>query len=95
MIATRIRAFFDALLPYRAVNQMRCQIEDLKRERDYFRARSDRLELMLLAPFNKRLEQPIQGPKANQRPVGRKTWEQVKREYMEKEFAETKEEAKN
>ncbi len=66
--AERIRSFIDTLFPNRSVIQLRNQLADAQKERDYFRARADRLELIVL---NRPVAQPARtGPLPS--PFGRK-----------------------
>lgn len=65
MTAERLREIFDALFTRRIVIQLRADLEEARRERDYFRARADRLELMLLGrPSAARERKPMEMPTA-------------------------------
>ena len=80
MIADRIRAFIDSLLPNRVVLLLRAELAEARKERDYFRGRCERLELMLVPnPAPRIVRQP-----AGTQPVGRKTWAQVQAENADR-----------
>ena len=65
------------------------QLVNVTKERDYFRTRSERLELRLIPEPAMR---PIRPP-ANSTPIGRKTWAQVQAEHAERIKKELAEEA--
>lgn len=88
-LAKSIHDFIDALFPNRIVIQLRSDLADAKRERDYFRQRAERLELRLIPET---VVRPVRPP-ANASPVGRKTWLQVQAENQEKIKREISEEA--
>lgn len=93
MICARIRSALDTLFPNRIVLSLTAQIEDLKRERDYFRGRAERLELRLLPDPVARDKKINAGE-----PVtigGHKSWRQVQAEHTEalKKAAEEKAQA--
>lgn len=88
-IAQRIRSFLHELFASRYSGELEREIEDLKRERDYFRGRAERLELRLM---------PSQSPAvipSNFRPVGRKTFAQVQEEHARKLQEEANQEKEN
>lgn len=62
---------------------------NVTKERDYFRSRSERLELRLIPEPSVR---PVRPP-MNSAPIGRKNWAQVQAEHAEKIKKELAEEA--
>ena len=84
-LARRIRDFFETLFPDKLVLQLRDELNETRHERDYFKGRAERLELLLTQPrvANRDLSAPA-GP--GERPVhplhvgGRKTWAQLVKE---------------
>lgn len=89
----RIRGAIRTLLGSELVVELRREIEELKLQRDYFKARSDRLELVLMAP--KLREQPPGAPPLGTQMVsGRKTWKQIQEEHQEQHKRELEAAAK-
>jgi len=78
--ADRIRSFFDSLLPRRAVLLLSAELAEARKERDYFRGRCERLELMLVPSPAPRIVRPT----GTQVPIGRKTWVQVQVENADR-----------
>lgn len=76
-LASRVRNFFDTLFPSHIVLQLRADLEDARRERDYFRDKADRLELRLIPPP---VVRGIRSPE-DMKPVGRKNWKQVQADH--------------
>ena len=96
MIAARIREFFATLFGSRRIEDLKQALAKTEKERDYFRARADRLELMLLqgpkvpAPAERR---PAGSP--TNLPVGRKFWPQVVADWNAQQKIEAEQEASN
>ena len=79
-----LKSFFTSKL----VLQLRADLDEARHERDYFRGKVDRLEMVLM-----RLPEPAPMRKAvpaNVEPVGRKSWAQVQEEWLEKQREELK-----
>ena len=81
-LAKRIRDFFEVLFPNKLVLQLRADLNEIRHERDYFKGRAERLELLLTQPriANRDIstvgtEQPRVHPSGTV--GGRKTWQQV------------------
>lgn len=83
MNAQNIRDSFSVLFGSRRIEDLKAELAEARKERDYFRGRADRLELMLLSPL---VQKPI-GPRAalDPRPIGRKPWIQVQAEELQKQ----------
>ena len=80
--ANRTREFLSALFGSKLVVQLRAEIEEAKRERDYFRGRCERLELrqeLAATPT------PI-APRVHKEhaPTGRKLWPGIVQEHRQK-----------
>lgn len=79
--AHRTREVLSALFGSKLLVQLRADLEEAKRERDYFRGRCERLELareqkpVVVAPRTPRDMSPL---------GGHKTWKQVQAEHREK-----------
>ena len=80
-IARRIRDFFETLFPNKLVLQLRDELNETRHERDYFKGRAERLELLLTQPrvANRDLAPGPQAgspttPRAHPVVGGRKTW---------------------
>lgn len=81
--ATRTREVLSTLFGSKIVAQLRADLEEARRERDYFRGRCERLELaretdkkpIVIAPRPQRDMSPV---------GGHKTWKQVQQEHREK-----------
>lgn len=81
-IAVRIRQFFETLFTGRLVLQLRADLDEARSQRDYFKGRAERLELLLTQPrvANRDLSTAAG---TEQRPAhsavvgGRKTWQQI------------------
>lgn len=86
MTAQQIRDFFSTLFGSRRVELLREELTEARKERDYFRARAERFELMLLTPREPKNIMP-RNPNDKQ-PVGRKPWAQVMREDYERQMKE-------
>jgi hypothetical protein len=74
---------FKSFFTSKLVLQLRADLEEARHERDYFRGKVDRLEMVLM-----RLPEPVSRPRtvpANVEPVGRKSWAQVQEEWLEKQ----------
>jgi hypothetical protein len=82
--AIAIREFFSALFGSKMVVQLRADLEEARRERDYFRGRNERLELMLLpnrvTPQTQRSDWRQQNPGGATLVGGRKSWAMIERE---------------
>ena len=81
-LAKRIRDFFETLFPNKLVLELRAELNEIRHERDYFKGRAERLELLLTQPRVANRE--ITGSSAPHPPThisgtvgGRKTWQQV------------------
>lgn len=88
----RIRQTLETLFTSRLVVELRRELEEARRERDYFRGKCDKLELIALKP----VAQPIIGPR---RPlpagrIGRKPWREVMAEHLAREESKAQEAAK-
>lgn len=83
--SVRLRQFLHGLFGSRYVMQLEQDVAEVKRERDYFKGRAERLELMLLPNHNPIARQAVQTKL--QAPM-RKTWAQIEAENA-KELAET------
>ena len=87
-LARRIRDFFETLFPDKLVLQLRDELNETRHERDYFKGRAERLELLLTQPrvANRDLStvQDSGAPgrlRATSGTVGgRKTWAQLVKE---------------
>ena len=88
MTAQTIREFFSVLFGSRRVELLERELIEARKERDYFKGRCDRLELMLLTPRTPANILPRN--QANPQAVGRKTWAQVQREDFERQMKEAK-----
>ena len=82
-LAKRVRDFFETLFPNKLVLQLRADLDETRHERDYFKGRAERLELLLVSR-----RAPGLDPGGNSAPQpdrvhiggtvgGRKTWQQV------------------
>jgi len=81
--AHRTREFFSTLFDSKLLVQLRADLEEAKRERDYFRGRCERLELAREADKKPVVIAPR--PQRDLSPVGgHKTWKQVQAEHREK-----------
>lgn len=87
----RVRSAINTLLGSELVVELRREIEELKTQRDYFKARADRLELVLLAP--KVMSQPPAPRSDAQIVTGRKSWKQIQEEHAEQHKREMAEAA--
>lgn len=93
--AQRTREVLSTLFGSKLLVQLRADLEEARRERDYFRGRCERLELARDAAPQRPLI--IQRPEHNLSPVGgHKSWKQVQREHTAKiqERLKAEEEAK-
>jgi hypothetical protein len=85
--AQSIREFIDTLFISRLTLQLREDLAELRADRDYFKGRAERLELMLLEA-----QRPV---RFNTAPpgtplVGRKSWSQIQAEAYQKIAEEEK-----
>lgn len=87
--AAKIRSAIETLFVSHLVLQLRADLEEMQRQRDYFKARADRLELILLAPKTERPKSTA--PPANTSPVGKKRWIQVQLEDRQRQLKEAAE----
>ena len=83
--ATKTREFLSALFGSKLVVQLRAEIEEVKRERDYFRGRCERLELkqeIAATPV-------VVAPRIHREhaPSGRKLWPAIVKERRERLIA--------
>jgi hypothetical protein len=82
--AHAIREFFAALFGSKLMVQLRADLEEARRERDYFRGRNERLELMLLpnkvTPQTQRADWRTTNPGGATLVGGRKSWAMIERE---------------
>jgi hypothetical protein len=82
--AIAIREFFAALFGSKLVVQLRTDLEEARRERDYFRGRNERLELMILpqrtTPQTKRTDWRRDNPGGVTQVGGRKSWAMIEHE---------------
>ena len=87
MIVQRIREIIDTLFISRLTLQLREDLAELRDDRDYFKGRCERLELMLLEAQRPmpRVQTPI-----GVAPMGRKTWSQIQAEAYQKIAEEEK-----
>ena len=82
-LARRIRDFVETLFPNKLVLQLRADLDETRTQRDYFKGRAERLELLLTQPrlANRDLDAPGSTPQRVAHPSGtvggRKTWQQV------------------
>jgi hypothetical protein len=81
-LAKRIRDFFETLFPDKLVLQLRADLDETRKQRDYFKGRAERLELLLTQPrvANRDLSDPVVA--GQRRPTqthagGRKLWPQI------------------
>jgi hypothetical protein len=79
-LATWIRALFGDHRDSPVVALLKEALAKSEKERDYFRERAERLELMLLP---ERTARPVRVP-GNRAPIGQRTWAQVQAEHAEK-----------
>lgn len=94
MIAQRIREFFSVLFGSRRIEDLKDALAKTEKERDYFRGRADRLELMLLGTPRLGAERRPVSVTRETTPIGRKFWPQVQAEYiLEQQEKAAKEEA--
>jgi hypothetical protein len=95
--AIAIREFFAALFGSKLLVQLRADLEEARRERDYFRGRNERLELMLLpqrtTPQTTRADWRTNNPGGVTLTGGRKSWAMIERENRIQQEAEAKAEA--
>lgn len=84
--ATKTREFLSALFGSKLVVQLRAEIEEAKRERDYFRGRCERLELKQEAAAEKAATPVVVAPRIHREhaPSGRKLWPAIVKERREK-----------
>jgi hypothetical protein len=61
------------------------ELEDVRKERDYFKGRAERLELMLIPDRARPSLATFVDPNLV---VGRRTWDEIQREHEEIEFSE-------
>lgn len=82
--AVAIREFFRALFGSQLVVELRAERDEARRERDYFRGRNERLELMILpqrtTPKTERADWRRDNPGGATQVGGRKSWAQIERE---------------
>lgn len=90
--AQAIRDWFDTLLTGRLVKQLRDDLTEARHERDFFKGRAERLELMLWEA--KRIQPIAARAPANLKAVGRKSWEEVQQEFVETQRKEAEAQAK-
>lgn len=86
MTAQDIRDWFDTLFTGRLVKQLRDDLTEARHERDFFKGRAERLELMLWEA--KRIQPIAARAPANLKAVGHKSWEQVQQEFLDKQREE-------
>jgi hypothetical protein len=85
MTATAIRQFLHSLFQSQYSHSLELQIQDLKQEREYFKGRAERLEMMILNRFQ---PQPIRIVQPEGIPTGgRKTMAQLQQELTAQERA--------
>lgn len=81
MNAKDIRDAIETLFSSRLVVQLRHDLEEARAQRDYFKGRAERLELLLTQPrlANRDLDNPSspQHPRSHSVVGGRKTWGQL------------------
>lgn len=77
---------FKSFFTSKIVIQLRADLQEARHERDYFRGKVDRLEMVLM-----HLPEPVARPRAlpaNVEPVGRKSWAQIQQDWQEKQIKE-------
>ena len=89
MTGAQIRDWLRGLLGSRYAMHLEAELDEMRSERDYFKGRAERLELMLLP---KRQEQSAASVSAAS--VGPKSWLQVQQEWDEQQQAEQAAESK-
>jgi hypothetical protein len=81
--AGRFRLFLDTLLTGRLVLEYRRELEEMRVQRDYFRGRAERFELMLTELRARRVA-PVEKEPRTPHAAGRKSWKQIQKEHREK-----------
>lgn len=81
--AQRTRGFFSALFGSSLLVQLRADLDEARRERDYFRGRCERLELAREAEKKPVVVAP-RPPRDMPTVGGHKSWKQVQAEHREK-----------
>lgn len=80
-LAKRVRDFFETLFPNKLVLELRAELNETRHERDYFKGRAERLELLLTQPrvAARDLSGLAEPPRAHSTGTvgGRKTWQQI------------------
>ena len=86
--SVRIRAWIRGLFASRYSMQLEADLAEAKRERDYFKGRAERLELMLMPNRNPIVaaDKPVLHP-------ARRTWAQVQEDHA-RQMAEAQSEKK-
>lgn len=83
MTGVQVREWIRGLIGSRYAMHLEAELAEMRSERDYFKGRAERLELMLLP---KRQELSATGVGAAS--VGPKSWIQVQQEWQEQQQAE-------
>jgi hypothetical protein len=92
MTAQSIRDFFHILFGSRRIEDLKEQLAKTEQERDYFRGKADRLEVLLTAP---RTVAPTERRPPILKAVRPHTWEQVRAEWNAAQAAIAKQEAED
>lgn len=83
MTGEQIRGWIRGLIGSRYAMHLEAELSEMRTERDYFKGRAERLELMLLP--KRQVESTMPASVAN---VGPKSWIQVQQEWDEQQQAE-------
>ena len=95
-VAQRIREFLETLFTSRLVVELRAELAEARKDRDYFRGRAERLELIMQTPRQQRVTLDVPSPERKHRTGtvgGFKSWNQVQREHKQKIDEQVKAEA--
>ena len=79
-----IRDFFSALFQSKLMLQLRADLEEAKRERDYFRSQMERFQLMSQPRLQPRPDWRETPPAGATKIGGRKTWAELQAENTKK-----------
>ena len=89
-LAQAIRDFFSALFQSKLVLQLRADLEEAKRERDYFRSQMERFQLMSQPRPQPRPDWRETQPQGATQVGKRKTWAELQAENTKKIAEEIK-----
>ena len=82
--AQAVRDFFSALFQSKLVLQLRADLDEAKRERDYFRGQCERLQLLTQPRPQPRADWRETQPQGATKIGGRKTWAEIQAENTKK-----------